>query len=168
MSRPSACSTPSCAGWDSRPVDFLGSAAIAFPAVLAVDVWMWTPFMVLMTLAALGSVPKAELEAAEVDRLPWSQRLRLIVFHHGKFILLLGILLRTIEGFKTMDLVFQMTDGGPGSSTRLVAISLYRLGFDSFAMGRASALAVLLLLISIAFTAMFIYVLHLREKRRRI
>lgn len=155
-------------GLGFQAVDFLGSAAIAFPAVLAVDVWMWTPFMVLMTLAALGSVPKAELEAAEVDRLPWSQRLRLIVFHHGKFILLLGILLRTIEGFKTMDLVFQMTDGGPGSSTRLVAISLYRLGFDSFAMGRASALAVLLLLISIAFTAMFIYVLHLREKRRRI
>ena len=67
-----------------------------------------------------------------------------------------------------MDLVFQMTDGGTGSSTRPVAISLYRLGFDSFAMGRASALAVLLLLISIAFTAMFIYVLHLREKRRRM
>ena len=152
-------------GLGYQQVDFLGDANIAFAAVLAVDIWMWTPFMMLMTLAALGSVPKAELEAAEIDRLPWLQRLRLIVFHHGKFILMLGILLRTIDSFKTMDLIFQMTRGGPGSSTRLVAINLYRTGFDSFAMGRAAAMAVILLLISIAFTAMFIYVLNLRRQR---
>lgn len=152
-------------GLGYQQIDFLGDANIAFAAVLAVDIWMWTPFMVLMTLAALGSVPKAELEAAEIDRLPWLQRLKLIVFHHGKFILMLGILLRTIDSFKTMDLIFQMTRGGPGSSTRLVAINLYRTGFDSFAMGRAAAMAVILLLISIAFTAMFIYVLNLRRQR---
>ena len=152
-------------GLGFQQVDFLGDANIAFAAVLAVDIWMWTPFMVLMTLAALGSVPKAELEAAEVDRLPWLQRLKLIVFHHGKFILMLGILLRTIDSFKTMDLIFQMTRGGPGSTTRLVAVNLYRTGFDSFAMGRAAAMAVVLLLISIAFTAMFIYVLNLRRQR---
>ena len=60
-------------------VDFLGDGRVAFAAVLGVDVWMWTPFMVLMTLAALASVPKAELEAAEIDRLAWHQRLRLMV-----------------------------------------------------------------------------------------
>ena len=150
-------------GFDA--VDFLGRADTAFWAVLAVDVWMWTPFLVLMTLAALGSVPKAELEAAEVDRMPWRQRLRLIVFYHGKFILMLGILLRTIDSFKTMDLVLQMTRGGPGSSTRLVAVSLYRQGFENFNLGWSSALAVFLLLISIAFTATFIFVLNLRRQR---
>ncbi len=147
------------------PVDFLGNAKIAFWAVLAVDVWMWTPFMVLMTLAALASVPKAELEAAEVDRLPWSQRIRLIVLHHGKFILMLGMLLRTIDSFKTMDLVMSMTKGGPGSSTKLIALTLNRQAFDSFNLGWSSALAVVLLLISIAFTATFIYVLNQRRKR---
>jgi multiple sugar transport system permease protein len=145
-------------------VDFLGDASLAFWSVLAVDVWMWTPFMVLMTLAALGSVPKAELEAAEVDRLPWTQRLRLVILHHGKFILMLGILLRTIDSFKTMDLVMQMTRGGPGSSTRLVAVNLYRQAFDSFNLGWSSALAVFLLLISIAFTSAFIFVLNMRRK----
>jgi len=146
-------------------VDFLGNSSVAFGAVLAVDVWMWTPFMVLMTLAALASVPKAELEAAEIDRLAWHQRLRLIVLHHGKFILMLGILLRTIDAFKTMDLIYDMTYGGPGSTTQLVAMTLYRRAFEAFNMGSSSALAVILLLISIAFTATFIFVLHWRERR---
>ena len=121
--------------------------------------------MVLMTLAALASVPKAELEAAEIDRLAWHQRLRLIVLHDGKFILMLGILLRTIDAFKTMDLIYDMTYGGPGSATQLVAMTLYRRAFDSFNMGSSSALAVILLFISIAFTATFIFVLHWRERR---
>ncbi len=146
-------------------VNFLGDSSVAFGAVLAVDVWMWTPFMVLMTLAALASVPKAELEAAEIDHLAWHQRLRLVVFHHGKFILMLGILLRTIDAFKTMDLIYDMTYGGPGSTTQLVAMTLYRRAFEAFNMGWSSALAVILLLISIAFTATFIFVLHWRERR---
>jgi multiple sugar transport system permease protein len=146
-------------------VDFLGNGNVAFEAVLAVDVWMWTPFMVLMTLAALASVPKAELEAAEIDRLAWHQKLWLIVLHHGKFILMLGILLRTIDAFKTMDLIYDMTYGGPGSTTQLVAMTLYRRAFEAFNMGSSSALAVILLLISIAFTATFIFVLHWRERR---
>ncbi len=152
-------------GLGFRSVDFLGDSAVAFGAVLAVDIWMWTPFMVLMTLAALASVPKAELEAAEIDRLPWHQRLRLVVLHHGKYILMLGILLRTIDAFKTMDLIYDMTYGGPGSTTQLVAMTLYRRAFEAFNMGWSSALAVILLLISIAFTATFIFVLHWRERR---
>ncbi len=147
--------------------NFLGDSSTAFAAVLAVDVWMWTPFMVLMTLAALASVPKAELEAAEIDQLTWMQRLRLVLLHHGKYILMLGILLRTIDSFKTMDLIYNMTFGGPGTTTQLVAITLYRRAFEAFNMGWSSALAVILLLISIAFTATFIFVLHWRNKEGR-
>ena len=146
-------------------INFLGDAHTAFAAVLTVDIWMWTPFMVLMTLAALASVPKAELEAAEIDRLSPLQRLRLVILHHGKFILMLGILLRTIDAFKTMDLIYDMTFGGPGSTTELIAITLYRSAFEVFNMGWSSALAVILLLISIAFTATFIFVLHSRDRR---
>lgn len=147
-------------------LNFLGDAHLAFGAVLAVDIWMWTPFMVLMTLAALASVPKAELEAAAVDRLGPLQRLRLVILTHGKFILMLGILLRTIDAFKTMDLIYDMTFGGPGNTTELIAVALYRHAFQVFNMGWSSALAVILLLISIAFTATFIFVLHSRERRQ--
>jgi len=119
--------------------------------------------MILMTLAALGSVPKAELEAADVDRLPWIRRLRYVVLPHGKFILMLGILLRTIDAFKTTDLPSIMTNGGPGSKTETVGLSLYRTGFDAFQMGDASALAVVTLLIAIAFTSIYLYVLNYQE-----
>ncbi len=146
-----------------RRFDFLGDKNLAFGATVAVDVWMWTPFMILMTLAALGSVPKAELEAAEIDRLPWLKRLWHVVLPHGKFILMLGILLRTIDAFKTTDLPFLMTAGGPGTITELLGIKLYRTGFDAFQMGDASAIAVITLLIAIAFTSVYLYVLNYRE-----
>ena len=152
-------------GFGMAPIDFLGNPKIAFWAVLAVDSWMWTPFMTLMTLAALGSVPKAELEAAEIDRVPYIRRLTLVIWHHGKFIMMLGILLRTIDSFKTLDLIIPMTKGGPGQSTRLVALELNKQSFESFNMGWSSAYAVLLLLISIAMTSVFIYVLNLRRRK---
>lgn len=146
-------------------VDFLGDPTYAYWSVLAVDIWMWTPFMILMTLAALGSVPKAELEAAEIDRLPFHKRFTLVILHHGKFILMLGIVLRTIDAFKTLDLIVPMTKGGPGQETRLAAVELNKQAFESFNMGFSSAYAVYLLLVSIAMTSIFIFVLNLRRRR---
>lgn len=146
-------------------IDFLTNINWAFGAVLFVDIWMWTPFMILMTLAALGSVPKAELEAAEVDRLSIGQRLWHVIWPHGKFILMLGILLRTIDAYKTTDLVFLMTNGGPGNITELIALKLYRYAFASLNIGFSSALAVILLLIAIAFTSIYLWVLNLRRYR---
>jgi multiple sugar transport system permease protein len=144
-------------------IDFLGSSAWAFPAVLLVDTWMWTPFMMMMTLAALGSVPKAELEAAEVENLSWYQRLVHVVLPHGKFILMLGILLRTIDSFKSMDIIFTMTRGGPGNATELIGLTLYRQAFNAFTMGQASALAIISLLIAISFTSIYLHVLKKKE-----
>lgn len=151
--------------FDIRPINFLAEPGKAFWAVLVVDCWMWTPFMTLMTLAALGSVPRAELEAAEIDHLPWHKRVRLVIWHHGKFIMMLGILLRTIDSFKTLDLVNVMTKGGPGQETRFVAIEVNKQAFESFNMGWSSAYSVLLLLISIALTSVFIFILNLRRAR---
>lgn len=146
-------------------IDFLGDPAWAFPSVLAVDIWMWTPFMILMGLAALGSVPKAELEAAAIDRLPWYTKLMHVILPHGKFILMLGVLLRTIEAFKTMGLIHTMTSGGPGNATELVAVALYRQAFQAFTMGRSSAIAILTLMVAIAFTSIFLYILNFGKRK---
>ena len=146
-------------------IDFLGDKDWGFTATVAVDVWMWTPFMILMTLAALGSVPKAELEAAEIDRIPYLKRLWYVVLPHGKFILMLGILLRTIDAFKTTDLVNLLTRGGPGNSTETIGLQLYRQGFEAFQMGDASSVAVITLLIAIAFTSIYLYVLNYRDTK---
>ena len=146
-------------------IPFAQDPTWAFPAVLFVDTWMWTPFMALMTLAALGSVPKSELEAADVDKLSFWQKLIHVILPAGKFIIILGILLRTIDVFKTMDLIYLMTNGGPGDRTELIAVALYRLAFRSFNLGYSSALAVLLLLIAIALTSIYLFVLNLRSRR---
>ena len=142
-------------------INFLGDRSWAWFSVLAVDVWMWTPFMILISLAALGSVPKAELEAAEVDGLPWTRRIRHVILPHAKFILMLGVLLRTIDSFKVMDLIYQLTRGGPGNTTEVVGITLFRKAFEGFTMGWSGALAVIALLIAIAFTSIYLYILNL-------
>lgn len=147
-------------------IDFLGDAHYAYASVLLVDVWMWTPFMILIGLAALGSVPKAEIEAAQIDHLPWYRTLWHVIWPHGRFVLLLGIILRTIEAFKTMDLVYLMTSGGPGNKTELLAITLYRLAFNNFQMGKSSALALITLITAIAFTSIFLYVLYFKTAKR--
>lgn len=144
--------------------DFLTDTNLAFPTLVLVDTWMWTPFMALMTLAALGSVPKAELEAAAVDRLPIHRQITTVIWPHAKFILMLGILLRSIDAFKTFDLTYIMTNGGPGDRTELIALSLYRFAFKSFKLGYSSAVSVFLLFIAIALTAIYLYVLNARKK----
>ncbi len=145
-------------------IDFLGSSSWAFFSVLLVDTWMWTPFMMMMCLAALGSVPKAELEAAEIENLSMLQRVVHVILPHGKFILMLGILLRTIDAFKSMDIIFTMTRGGPGNITELIGLTLYRQAFNAFTMGKASALAIISLMIAISFTSIYLYVLKMREE----
>ena len=147
----------------AEKIDFLTNIDWAFGAVLFVDIWMWTPFMILMTLAALGSVPTAELEAAEIDRLSWWKRIWHVIIPHAKFILMLGILLRTIDAFKTTDLVLQMTNGGPGNITELIGLKLFRFAFASFNFGFSSAIALVLLFIAIAFTSIYLYILNLSQ-----
>lgn len=146
-------------------IEFLTDPVWAPRAVLLVDIWMWTPFMILMTLAALGSVPAAEMEAADVDRLTFRQRVRHVIWPNGKFILMLGILLRTIDAFKTTDLVSTMTKGGPGNETEFIGLALFRQAFNSFDLGRSSAVAFVLLVIAIAMTSIYLYVLNLSKGR---
>ncbi|MEN8233480.1 MAG: sugar ABC transporter permease [Actinomycetota bacterium] len=146
-------------------IDFLTNIDWALPAVIFVDIWMWTPFMIMMTLAALGSVPAAELEAAEVDRLSVWYRIRHVILPHAKFILMLGVLLRTIDAFKTTDLVLTMTIGGPGNKTEFIGLALYRQAFNSLDLGRSSAVSLVLLIIAIAFTSIYLYVLNWSKRR---
>lgn len=143
-----------------KALDLLGSGNLAFPAVLAVDVWMWTPFLIMMTVAALGAVPKALLESAEVDRLTTWQRMRYVVWPHAKFVLMLGVVLRTIDAFKTFDLVSAMTAGGPGNQTQLVSLTIFREAFNDFAIGKASALSLLVLFIAVSLASIYLFVLN--------
>lgn len=148
-------------------IQFLEESKWAFPAVIAVDVWMWSPFMALMCIAGLQAVPSHLLEAAEIDRVSWWNKFRYVILPAMSPIFILGALLRTIDAFKTFDTIFVMTGGGPGASTELLSLSLYRMAFLFFNTGKASSLAIVMLFVSIAFTSIYLMLIPKSEARGR-
>lgn len=135
---------------------FLQDAKYALISVILADVWMWTPFMMLMTIAALQTIPPEMLELAEIERISLLARLRHIIIPYIRPFLVLALLLRTIDAFRTFDLVVAMTWGGPGTTTELLTLTLYREAFSFFHTGFASAIAMIFLMITVILTALYI------------
>ena len=132
--------------------------------VVIADAWMWSPFVMLLVLAGLVSVPKYLYEAAEVDRASWWRRFRTITFPYIKGLLLLALLFRTIEAFKLFDLVFLITNGGPGTSTETIAVYVYRLAFQFFRTSQSAALAYILLFVVIVLTNLYLHFVNRRAR----
>jgi multiple sugar transport system permease protein len=122
----------------------LGDTQLSPWAIVLVDTWMWTPYVMLLLLAGLRSIPSYLYEAAEIDRASeWTRFWRITLPMVMPFIIL-ALLFRTIENFKMFDLVDQLTNGGPGSVTELASISLKREAFEKWRTGYASAFAIIL------------------------
>jgi multiple sugar transport system permease protein len=122
----------------------LGDVTLSPWAIVLVDTWMWTPYVMLLLLAGLRSIPPYLYEAAEIDRASeWTKFWRITLPMVLPFILL-ALLFRTIENFKMFDLVDQLTNGGPGSVTEVASIHLKREAFEKWRTGYASALAIIL------------------------
>ena len=131
-------------GVDPSSFDMIGSVALAPWSIVIVDTWMWTPFVMLICLAGLRSIPESIYEAAEIDRAsPWRQFWTITVPMVLPF-LMLAVLFRGIENFKMFDLVVELTSGGPGSVTELASINLKREAFEKWRTGYASAYAIIL------------------------
>ena len=137
--------------------DWLADPVLALWAIVIVDVWMWSPFVMLLCLSGLNAIPDYLYEAAAIDRASgWFQFWR-ITLPQVLPLLLIAILFRTIEAFKSFDLVMGLTGGGPGDSTELVAVNLYRIAFQGqWRTGYASALAYLILVVIIAISNVYI------------
>jgi len=122
----------------------IGSVALAPWTIVLVNTWMWTPYVMLICLAGLRSIPDYIYEAAEVDRASplrqfWSITLPMVLPF-----LMLAVLFQAIQSFVMFDMVNLLTSGGPGSTTELVSITLKRAAFEKWETGYASALAVIL------------------------
>jgi multiple sugar transport system permease protein len=130
---------------------------LALYAVIFVDVWMWTPFVMLLVLSGLKAIPDYLYEAAAIDRAsPWFQFWR-ITLPQVMPLLLIAVLFRSIDALKAFDLVMGMTGGGPGDQTELIAVNLYRQAFlGQWRTGPASALAYIMLIIIIAISNLLI------------
>ncbi|WP_170481679.1 carbohydrate ABC transporter permease [Ruegeria arenilitoris] len=148
----------------SEPFVMLGSPQGAIIGIVIADAWMWSPFVMLLVLAGLVSVPKYLYEAAEIDRASKWRTFRTITFPYIKSLLLLAVLFRTIETFKLFDIVYIITEGGPGSSTETIAVYLYRTAFQFFKTSQSSALAYFVLFIVIVLTNLYLYSVNRRAE----
>ncbi|MBA7489620.1 Melibiose/raffinose/stachyose import permease protein MelD [subsurface metagenome] len=128
-----------------RPVNWLGSSKIAFWTVLMVDIWHQISFMILILLAGLVSLPREPYEAAAIDGASGLQRLIYITFPLMKPVIVIVLLIRTIFAFKTFDLIYVLTRGGPGISTDVISYYIYRVTFSSLNLAGGCAQAYLFL-----------------------
>jgi len=129
---------------DVGPLNMIGSVDLAPWAIVIVDSWMWTPYIMLLCLAGLRSIPAYLYEAAEIDGANAWQKFWYITLPRVLPFLMLAVLFRGIENFKMFDLVVELTSGGPGSTTELASINLKREAFEKWRTGYASAFAIIL------------------------
>jgi multiple sugar transport system permease protein len=126
--------------------DFFGPGRALFTLAF-IDVWQWTPFMVLLLLAGLESVPKEPLEAARVDGARGWYVFRRVTLPLLAPVLVVAILLRSLDAMKVFEYVFATTRGGPGTETQTLQYFVYQTGIQFFRLGSASSMAFVVLLV---------------------
>ena len=126
--------------WTVNPV-------LVYPAIIICEVWQWTPFMFLLLLAALSNVDQSQLEAAELDGASYWRVLRQIIIPAIKPVVAVAILIRGLDLFRIFDIIWALTEGGPGSMTETISLYTYVSGFSQFDTSYTAAMAFLVVAI---------------------
>lgn len=139
--------------------DLLGGTFTAFAAVVAMDVWEWTPLVALITLAGLSAVPPALREAAALDGAGRWQTLRHIVLPSISNVLLVALLIRAMDAIRYFDIIWVTTNGGPANATKIVPVRLYETAFRFFDFGYAAVVGLAMLFASVVVARLFVRML---------
>jgi|HigsolmetaAR203D_1030402.scaffolds.fasta_scaffold07565_2 ABC-type sugar transport systems, permease components len=145
---------------------WLTNPATALPAVIVADVWKTTPFMALLILAGLQMIPKDLYESAAVDGATGLRRFFSITLPMLRSTILVAVLFRTLDSFRVFDLIYVTTMGGPGTATEVTSMYAYKVLFKNLDFGYGSALAMSIMLVVAAVSAIYISVLSEREAER--
>jgi multiple sugar transport system permease protein len=129
------------------PQAFLAQTKTVIPALLIVDIWEWSPLIMLILMAALQSLPVEPYEAAQVDGASTLQAFRHITLPLLRPAIAISLLMRSMDSFRTFDTIFAMTGGGPGITSQNLPLLSYYTGLEYFHMSEAAAIAVVLLVI---------------------
>ncbi|HEX2556296.1 MAG TPA: sugar ABC transporter permease [Microvirga sp.] len=138
-------------GLGIEPVNWLGSTSVALISVILVDIWHWTPFVFLILFAAVEALPVDVLEAGRVDGATGRQALRHIILPLLRPALMVAITFRSILAFKAFDEVYLLTSGGPGTSTELISLHLYKVFFEQNQLGYGAMLSLAVIAAIVAF-----------------
>jgi multiple sugar transport system permease protein len=144
-------------------LDWFGSSDVAFYSIVAINVWQWAPFMMLLILAGLNSIPSSLEEVAQLEGAGWWQRLIHLEIPYVSPVVILGIFIRIMENLKMFDLVYATTNGGPGKATEIVSLLAYRQSFLYYQTGYGAAIAIAVLVLSIILVQFLFKLLWRRE-----
>jgi len=130
-----------------RGLAWIADPKVALFAILMTDVWQWTPFLMLIVLAGLQSIPVELYEAAEVDGASSWQTFWRITAPMLLPVVVIGILIRAMDSFKLFDIIYLVTGGGPGNVTETISFYTYLQGFKFFSLGYTAAMAFIQLIV---------------------
>jgi len=153
-----------------EPVDWLGQHALT--SIIIADIWQWTPFIFILALAALQSLPRSALEAARIDGATGWQQIIHIKLPLMMPVLIVTGLLRLIDAFKVLEVILVMTEGGPGLSTEILALRISRTATEFRELGVAAAMSNYLLMMLLVLTVFMLaynrWIEYRADKARRV
>lgn len=139
------------------PLDWFGDPTLAMAAVIMIDTWRWTPFIVLIATAALLALPKDVFEAAKIDGANWWSTLWSVALPLLVPIIAATFVIRWLGAVKMFDIVLAATYGGPGKATSVVNLFIYEEAFRSLRFAESAAMAVIVLALTMILTGVFLY-----------
>ena len=128
------------------------------PALVMVEVWHWTPLVMLIVLGGLAAIPTEPYESALIDGASQWQMFRHITFPLVLPFIMVAVVIRTIDALKTFDTIYVITQGGPGSASETINIYLYLQAFAYYQVGHASAVVVVFFVIIVILSLLLLYV----------
>ena len=154
-------------GFESIP--WLSDSTWALISIIIADVWQWTPFIFILCLAALQSLPRSTLEAARLDGANAWQQALYIKIPLMMPVLIVTLLLRLIDAFKVLEVILVMTNGGPGLSTEIMSLRISRTASEFRELGEAAAMSNYLLILLLLLTiSMFVYNKIMEQRRQKM
>ncbi len=126
---------------------WLADPSLAFAAIVVADIWQWTPFVFIMMVAALAQVDAAVIEAARLDGASWWQMTWWVKLPMIKQVIAITLMMRLIDAFRVLEVIYVLTFGGPGDATEILALHIYKTAFIGQQLGVAAAVSVLLLVV---------------------
>ena len=151
------------AGINTDGLTWTASPRLALLAVIAVDVWQWTPFVFLILLAGLQAIPQEPYEAALIDGSNRWQTFRHVTLPLLKPAILIVLLLRTMDLLRVFDQIFILTEGGPGFATETISLYIYRAAFRFSDFGYAAAMSFVLLAVTNVISVTYIRILRTEQ-----
>ncbi len=148
---------------NAKPWLFSFFPSTAFMAVVAADVWEWTPLIFLIVLAGLKAVPQDQLEAARVDGAGPVRTFLELTLPHINSVLLIALVVRLMDNVRYIDLIYVLTKGGPADTTKILPFYLYNVSFRYFEFGRGAAIGFILLLFTIFMGLFFVNVVFKKK-----